>query len=253
MKESFADIVDYRFTAIMEDKLDDIESGDTTTEQVLSDFWTGFSRELDAANEAGGEHLALPLEETDMICEKCGAKMIVRNGRFGKFAACPNYPKCRNTKPLDKENKKDKEENTDEEKVEGTKKANAKKEVVKTDLKCEICGAELVVRSSKFGSFYACSNFPNCRYTQAIVEEVKGECPKCSGKLIKRRSRKAIFYGCEHYPECDFSSWDMPTDQKCPKCGKTLFRKKGKPQLICKGEGCDYTCEIEKEKKTKDE
>ena len=250
MKESFADIVDYRFTANMEDKLDSIESGDTTTEKVLAEFWTGFSRELEAANEAGGEHLALPLEETDMVCEKCGAKMVIRNGRFGKFAACPNYPKCRNTKPLESEKKNDKKE-VEEEKVEGTKEAPEKKEVVKTDLKCELCGGELVVRSSKFGSFYACSNFPSCRYTQPIVEEVQGECPKCSGKLIKRRSRKSIFYGCEHYPECDFSSWDMPTDKKCPNCNKTLFRKKGKPQLICKT--CDYTCEIEKEAKAKNE
>ena len=116
MKESFADIVDYRFTANMEDKLDSIESGDTTTEKVLAEFWTGFSRELEAANEAGGEHLALPLEETDMVCEKCGAKMVIRNGRFGKFAACPNYPKCRNTKPLESEKKNDKKE-VEEEKV----------------------------------------------------------------------------------------------------------------------------------------
>ncbi len=244
MKESFADIVDYKFTANMENKLDDIENGEVTTEQLLTEFWADFSRELEEAEKAGGEHLALPQEETDLVCEKCGAKMIVRSGRYGKFAACPNYPKCRNTKPLPGQEKPDEEAKEE-------KKPEAKKpEVQKTDLKCEICGGELVIRSGRYGSFYACSNFPSCRYTKPIVEETAGECPKCGGKLVKRRGRnKSVFYGCEKYPECDFSSWDIPTDEKCPKCGKALFRKKGKNMLVCVSGECDYTRETADEKK----
>ncbi len=249
MKESFADIVDYKFTANMEDRLDDIENGEVTTEQVLTEFWVDFSRELEEAEKAGGEHLAMPLEETDIICEKCGAKMVVRSGRYGKFAACPNYPKCRNTKPLPGQEKPVEEAVEKEEK----KPAPKKPEPQKTDLKCEICGGELVIRSGRYGSFYACSNFPTCRYTKQMIEESAGECPKCGSKLIKRRGRnRSIFYGCEKYPECDFSSWDAPTDEKCPKCGKTLFSKKGKNQLICATEGCGYIAELSDDKKNKE-
>ena len=251
MKESFADIVDYKFTANMENKLDDIENGDVSTEQLLTEFWAGFSKELEAAEAAGGESLALPQEETDIICSKCGAKMIVRSGRYGKFAACPNYPKCRNTKPLPGQEKPAEEPQAVEVKPE--KKAEVKKpEVQKTDLKCEICGGELVIRSGRYGSFYACANFPSCRFTKPMVEETAGECPKCHGKLVKRRGRnRSVFYGCEKYPECDFSTWDIPTDEKCPECGKTLFRKKGKAQLVCSGE-CKFTKEIADDKKKED-
>ena len=245
MKESFADIVDYKFTANMETMLDSIEDGRATTEEVLADFWTGFSKELDAALAAGGEHLAVPAEETDIICEKCGAKMVVRSGKFGRFAACPNYPKCRNTKPLDDEKAKKAEEPA-EEAIEAKKKP----EPQKTGLKCELCGGELVIRNGRYGSFYACANFPGCKYTKPMIEESLGECPKCGGKLIKRRGRnKAVFFGCEKYPECDFSTWDTPTDERCPKCGKTLFRRKG--SLVCAHEGCGFEKDAPVEKKQK--
>ena len=101
MKESFSDVVNYKFTAEMENDLDRIENGALTMESVLADFWVGFEKELESANEKMKDaELELPVEETDMICEKCGSRMIVKNGRFGKFAACPNYPQCKNTKPL---------------------------------------------------------------------------------------------------------------------------------------------------------
>jgi DNA topoisomerase-1 len=234
MKESFSDIVDYKFTANMENKLDDIEKGGATTEKVLSDFWKEFSKELTDAEANGGEHMAIPAEETDIICEKCGAKMVVRSGKFGKFAACPNYPKCRNTKPLASEAKPEKEETSE------TKPEKKKAEPQKTDKKCEICGAELVIRNGRYGSFYACSNFPSCHYTKPI-EETPGNCPICDAKLVKRHGRNhSTFYGCQNYPQCEFSTWDIPTEEKCPTCGKTLFAKKGKKQLVCLGQGCGF-------------
>jgi DNA topoisomerase-1 len=101
MMESFPDIVNYKFTADMETDLDRIESGELILEGVLADFWKGFEKELESANEKMKDaEVEVPVEETDIICEKCGSKMVVKNGRFGKFAACPNYPQCRNTKPL---------------------------------------------------------------------------------------------------------------------------------------------------------
>ena len=232
MKESFADIVDYKFTANMEDKLDDIEKGTATADAVLGEFWKDFSGELDEAEKAGGEKLTPSPVETDIICEKCGAKMVIRKGKFGEFAACPNYPKCRNTKPLGNAEKPAKEPE---------KPKAPKAEPKMTDEKCEICGAPLVIRSGRFGEFYACSNFPTCRYTRQIVEECEGECPNCGGKIIKRHGRNhSVFYGCSNYPKCNFSSWDIPTGEKCPKCGKTLFRKKGKDVLVCITEGCGF-------------
>ena len=100
MKNEFPDIVDYKFTANMEDSLDDIEKGQLSLEKVLTDFWADFEKELEKAEASDAGKIAIPAEETGMICEKCGAKMVVRTGKFGKFAACPNYPRCRNTKPL---------------------------------------------------------------------------------------------------------------------------------------------------------
>lgn len=243
MKNEFSDIVDYKFTANMEDSLDDIEKGETTLEKVLTDFWADFEKELKKAEESDAGKIAVPVEETDMICEKCGAKMVVRTGKFGKFAACPNYPRCRNTKPLAGAEKAPAEA-PDEKKPE-----TVKPEPQKTGLKCELCGADLVLRTGRYGSFYACSRFPECRYTKHINEETPGKCPKCGGGLVKRhgRSRASTFYGCENYPTCDFSTWDIPTPEVCPKCGKTLMRKKGKNLLVCSDKDCGYEREIPKD------
>ena len=244
MKNEFADIVDYKFTANMEDSLDDIEKGETSLEKVLTDFWADFEKELEKAEASDAGKIAIPAEETDMICEKCGAKMVVRTGKFGKFAACPNYPRCRNTKPLVNPEKPAADAAQEEKKP-----APEKPEPQKTGLKCELCGADLVLRTGRYGSFYACSRFPECRYTKHINEETPGKCPKCGGGLVKRhgRSRASTFYGCANYPACDFSTWDIPTAEVCPKCGKTLMRKKGKNLLVCSDKDCGYEREIPKE------
>ena len=239
MEDNFHSIVDYKFTANMETDLDKIEEGELEYINVLSDFWNGFKVDLEKAEEKiGSEDIKVPVEETDIICEKCGAKMVVRMGKFGKFAACPNFPKCRNTKPLT---------NPEEEKVE--EKKEPKKEVV-ADFKCEKCGSDMVLRSSRFGSFYACSKYPTCKFIKPIIKEIDVSCPKCSGKVITKYGKnKSVFYSCENYPSCDFSSWDMPTKEICPDCGKMLFKKKGKEQLICADKNCGYkvACEPQKE------
>ena len=238
MKENFDSIVDYEFTAEMENKLDAIEKGEQSLSGVLEDFWGDFSKQLEVATEKLAEiNIELPVEETDIICDKCGSRMVVKNGRFGKFAACPNYPRCRNTKPLTPAKP---EESEEEEQIE-EKKQNEKKPVV-ADFKCEKCGSDMVLRTGKFGSFYACANYPACRNTKQKTREIGVPCPECGAKIVTRYSRnKTAFYGCERYPECKFSSWDMPVEKKCPKCGKNLFHKKGKPQLICHDEKCGYT------------
>ena len=236
MLENFEKIVDYGFTAEMENSLDEIENGEETMHNVLDRFWADFSKQLEQAEKTIGENsIEIPPEETDFTCEKCGSRMIVRNGRFGKFAACPNYPTCRNTRPLTAP--------AVQESVEGEK-TEEKKEPVIADFKCEICGSDMVLRTGKFGSFYACSRYPECKFTKARVRETGVDCPKCGSKIVTKFGRNhTVFYSCEKYPECDFSSWDMPVKETCPDCGKLLFRKKGKNLLVCHDAACGYTRE----------
>ncbi len=233
MKDYFPDVVDSGFTADMENELDDIEKGETSLQRVLHDFWGSFEKELTHAEKAlGAQPLELPVEETDEICEKCGSKMIVKNGRFGKFIACPNYPKCKNTKPL--EQKKASEQSSQKEQT-TTVSAQA------TGMKCERCGAELVLRNGRYGSFYACSRYPECKFTKQQNKELDVNCPKCGQPLVTRYGRRRVFYGCSGYPNCDFSSWDLPTKETCPQCGGMLFFKKNKQLLICTKENCGYS------------
>ena len=151
--ENFPDIADSKFTAQMEDRLDDIENGKNNMLDVLNGFYGNFSEELDRAlGSVGAREVEVPAEETDIICEKCGSRMVVKNGRYGKFAACPNYPACKNTKPLAK-----------------TTEGLVEKKVEIADEKCELCGADMILRSGRFGSFYACSRYPACKNTRQKV------------------------------------------------------------------------------------
>ena len=225
MNKSFPDIVDYKFTASIENQLDEIENGNATMLDMLSKFYEGFSRELEEAEKTvSKETYEAPAEETDIICEKCGSRMIVKNGRYGRFAACPNYPECKNTKQLNKS---------------GT--AEAEKEPEIAPFKCEFCGSDVVVRQGRYGAFYACSRYPECKFTKQKVKSLGVSCPKCGRDIVTKYGRnKTVFYSCSGYPECDFSSWDLPTNEKCPQCGEMLYQKKGRALLVCKKEGCGY-------------
>ncbi len=233
MKEHFPEIIDYEFTADMEDKLDSIENKENTFLDVISTFYERFSRELKAAEAAttGKKKVALPAEESDIVCEKCGAKMVYKRGRYGRFLACPNFPSCRNTKAVDGT---------------GDVVEQEKPTPEVADFKCELCGGDMVLRTGKYGSFYACSNYPECKFTKQIVIEIGVDCPKCGGKIVARRTKgRSLLYSCEKYPECDFSSWDMPLREKCPDCGEPLYYRKSKKCVICKNHECEYTREEE--------
>ena len=231
MIQSFPDIVNYKFTAEMESDLDGIEQGNVAMKGVLEDFWKDFERELSEANEKMKDaELDVPVEETDIICDKCGSKMVVKNGRFGKFAACPNYPQCKNTKPLVSPEKEAQKE---------------KKQQVVADFKCELCGGDMVQRSGRYGSFFACANFPACSFTKQKTRDIGVSCPKCGSKIVMKNGKnKTVFYSCEKYPTCDFSSWDMPTDERCPDCGEILYRKKGQNILFCHTKSCGFKKEV---------
>ena len=131
----------------------------------------------------------------------------------------------------------------------------AEKEMEKIEIKdepagedCEKCGSPMVIKMGRYGKFMACSNFPDCRNTKAIVKEIGVKCPKCKdGEVVERKSKKGrIFYGCSNYPECDFISWDKPVGRDCPKCDHHLVvRKKGRSsQVVCSN--CDYKEEVQK-------
>ena len=160
--------------------------------------------------------------------------MIVKNGRFGKFAACPNYPACKNTKPLTRQ---------------GDGLIEKKPEIA--PMKCELCGADMILRNGRYGSFYACSRYPECKFTKQKVKELGVKCPECGAELVTKYGKnRTVFYSCSRYPECKFSSWDIPTNEKCPKCGGMLLRKKGKNLLVCRNPECDYRAEAPAETET---
>lgn len=225
MIESFPDIVDYKFTASMEDKLDDIENGKASMHDTLSEFYVDFKKELDKAEATISKgDIELPVEETDIICEKCGSRMIVKNGRYGKFAACPNYPTCKNAKqlrsPSDEADKKPPE---------------------LAPFKCELCGSDVVLRQGRYGSFYACTKYPECKFTRQKIRTIGVPCPLCGKDIVMKHGRnKSVFYSCSGYPDCTFSTWDIPLNEKCPNCGAPLYQKKSKGTVVCKADGCGY-------------
>mgnify|MGYP004460024131 FL=1 len=229
MTEYFPKIVDLTFTAGMEEELDEIANGKTTVSSVLSGFYKDFAADLANAEEkAPDREKETAAQTTDLICEKCGAVMVVKIGRYGKFAACPNYPACRNTKPLTEEKEQ--------------------KPLKKTGEKCELCGADMVIRPGRYGNFYACSRYPECKNTKQIRHPVGVKCPKCGGEILQRSGKnRRIFYSCENYPTCDFSSWDLPLRESCPRCGKLLFAKKGKNLILCHDRACGYKREMTEE------
>jgi len=178
MMEYFQNIVDYKFTADMEEQLDSIEEGKKDWRTILRDFYIPFEELLKRADEEITK-IEIEDEESDIKCDKCGAKMVIKTGRYGKFLACPNFPDCRNTKPL--------------------------------------------------------------------VEEIDASCPKCGGKIVIRKTKKGRkFYGCDNYPNCDFVSWDPPVKEPCPNCGSYMLLKSrpGKGEIIvCSNKECGYTVE----------
>ncbi len=240
MCDNFEDIVDYGFTASMEDSLDEIENGTKDMLEVLNEFYKGFEKDIKSALEnIDRENYKLPVVETDIECEKCGSKMVIKSGRFGKFAACPNYPACRNTKALDKDGNLV----TNEEKTADLKSAP-------DDIKCDVCGGPMVIRKGRFGQFYACASYPKCNGTKPITKEIDVPCPLCSSKLVIRHGRnRTTFYSCTGYPKCKFTSCDVPTTEKCPVCGGMLLQKRGKEGVyVCHNKECSYN---EKKKKAK--
>ncbi len=221
MIDGFPKIVDYDFTARMEDDLDLIENGKEDYHDTLYNFYSDFVEQLHNADRTLEKvEYKKPVIETDIICEKCGARMVVKEGRYGKFAACPNFPKCRNTKRLGKDGKAEPEKEPE-------------KEII-CDEKCPNCGNDMILRKGAYGSFFACRNYPDCKTTKPYYKDTGFACPKCGKRVVTKMSKnRRTFFACEGYPECDFSCWDTLTNEKCPKCGAMVLKKKNKESRYC--------------------
>lgn len=224
----FSDIMDVGFTANMESKLDDIEDGGKIWQKVVGEYYNGLEDKIAAAM---GDSFSLKAadEVSDVICENCGSRMVYKNGKFGRFLACPNFPKCRNTKALDENgNVVDKE---------------SPKQPEQTGVICDKCGSPMVLRHGKFGDFLACSAYPKCKNIKNIqTNEDYGKCPDCGKPLKRIISGKGAFYGCTGYPDCKFTSLYPVSDKKCPDCGGYMVKRsyKGKNYLVCAKKDCGH-------------
>lgn len=186
LKDKMPNIVNVKYTSKMEEDLDKIDSGEKNYIDMIRRYYEDFEAPLEQAKkDMQGVKIKLKEEETDEVCEKCGRKMVVKVGRFGKFLACPGYPECKNTKPL--------------------------------------------------------------------VLRTKAKCPRCGGDVIEKKTRKGTtFYGCSNYPDCNFMTWDVPSDEVCPRCGKSLFRRKGNVLYCPDTEGCGFTKPVSRKKKSEE-
>ncbi|WP_367710236.1 type I DNA topoisomerase [Helicobacter pylori] len=220
LEKHFEEIVDSKFSASLEEELDNIAQNKADYQQVLKDFYYPFMDKI----EAGKKNIISQKvhEKTGQSCPKCGGELVKKNSRYGEFIACNNYPKCKYVKQT--ENASD----------------GANQEL------CEKCGGEMVQKFSRNGAFLACSNYPECKNTKSlkntpnakeVIEGVK--CPECGGDIALKRSRKGSFYGCNNYPKCNFLSNHKPINKRCEKChylmSERIYRKKKAHECIkCK-------------------
>lgn len=218
LKKYFEGIINVYFTANLENWLDKIAEGKATYKKVMTDFYKVFAAELQSANVEAEKDKKENQEVSDVTCEKCGAKMIVKMGRYGKYLACPNYPNCKNIKPYSL--------------------AEGPEEV--SDVKCDACGTLMVYRTGPYGRYLKC---PSCGANKAIVIDTGIVCPKChEGHMVQRRSHRGrIFYGCSRYPKCDMALWNEPINQFCETCGAIMTKKTyktGKEVISCSNPDC---------------
>ena len=254
----FPDIMDVKFTANMEEKLDDIEYGGKVWQNVVGEFYDGFEDKIAAAN---GDSFSLKAadEVSNVKCDKCGAFMVIRNGKFGKFLACPNYPKCKNTKPIEVLTGGEAKPQTDGDSFSlrpssGSVAPEEQSTPEATGEVCEKCGRPMVLRKGRYGNFLACSGYPECKNirnltgTKSETDGDYGKCPKCGKPLKKIVTRKATFYGCTGYPDCSFTSFDPVAEEKCPECGAyTVVKELKNGKFIkCSNKDCGYKREIDK-------
>ena len=277
LTESFPDLMDVKYTARLEEELDEIEDGKLNWVDALREFSTHFGKRLKTAETSmrNVKQEAIPTDET---CDKCGKPMVIRWGKFGRFMACSGYPECKNTKELDKPG----EEGSSEEEEEAPTcdkcgKPFAKKRgrfgmfwactgypdckntmrIAKEgqppakppeplDEECPRCGKNLVRRSGRYGPFVSCSGYPGCKYVQGTDTGVKCIRKGCEGWLVRKRSRRGAFFGCDQYPKCRETFPGRPISRECPECKRPFLlvrTAKGSTdpeELFCSDKECGH-------------
>ncbi|HKD06606.1 MAG TPA: type I DNA topoisomerase [Bryobacteraceae bacterium] len=276
--ESFNDIFDVRYTARMEEELDEIEEGKLDWRDAMGEFYERFTRDLENA-ETNMTNIKRMEKPTDLTCDKCGKPLVIKWGKHGSFLACTGYPECTYTRELTVDlpdlDGADLSEQGDEEYCQNcgrpmvlkkgrfgtffacsgypdcktTKQigGSQKKPDVILDEKCPQCGNNLVQKYGRFGEFTACSNYPACKFVKQKTIGVK--CPECSeGEVVERRSKRGkTFYGCSRYPDCNFVAWSRPVAERCPDCGNSYLVEKYLKSgafFQCPASGCKYKREM---------
>ncbi len=226
--KNFPDLMEFEFTARLEEELDHINEGQLDWLTYLKSYYSLLKKDLSEAMKSEGvKGKGIPVED---VCPECGRQLVIKEGRYGRFRSCSGYPECRYRESM------------------------LKREVQPLDEKCPVCGSNLVIRSGKYGTFVACSNYPQCTYTKKEKVDTGISCPSgCGGTIVRRKTKKGkIFFGCSNFPKCRFATWDEPLARPCPKCGQAFILRrhtiKGKPYLYCSNERCDYKEEVEEER-----
>lgn len=224
--EHFKDVMDYDFTAGMENKLDEIAEKKAKWDKVLKDFYEPFVKIVADAKQ-NMERINI---ESDIKCPNCGKPMVVRTSRFGsQFLGCSGYPECKTMMPL----------NATQE--------SAQQEPEVCEEKCEKCGSDMIYKVGPYGKYMECTN-ADCKNRKRVVISTGVKCPKCGGEIVQRKSKYGkIFYGCNKYPDCDFVLWNEPTGDICPDCGSLLVKKVLKKGTFveCSSKTCKYSKELD--------
>lgn len=228
----FADIMDYKFTAGMETKLDEIAEQKAVWDKVLEDFYAPFIEEVNKALQTG-ERVKI---ESKIKCPNCGKPMVLRTSKFGtQFLGCSGYPECKTMMSLNALS----EETSD---------GDEAKEPEVCEEKCEKCGSDMVFKTGPYGKYMECTN-SECKHRKPYRKSTGVKCPKCGeGTIVERKSKRGtVFYGCDKYPNCDFTLWNKPTGEKCPECGSLLVKKTMKKGdvIACSNIKCGYKKECE--------
>ncbi|MBU4494775.1 MAG: type I DNA topoisomerase [Acidobacteria bacterium] len=219
--ENFPDLMEFKFTARLEEALDTIAEGQTNWQEYLKTYYGLLDQDLEKAMQKDSiKPQGIPAEEN---CPECGKQLVIKEGRYGRFKACTGYPDC------------------------SYKQSMIKKESKPLEETCPECGSQMVERQGKFGAFVACSNYPECKYIKKEAKDTGISCPNngCEGTLIHRKTRRGkLFYGCSRFPKCKYATWDDPQNKPCPKCGRPFLLKKTRAKepvsIYCGNEECDY-------------
>jgi DNA topoisomerase I len=227
--KNLPDIINVKFTAMMEEELDKVAQGELTRDKVLFDFYEPFQKDL---KEFGGKEVSRRAVETDIKCSTCKNILVIRFSRSGEFLGCSKYPECKFTTNFERNEKG----------IITMKKPEVTEE---TDISCPNCGKKLVQKMGKFGPFMACPGYPDCKYIHQ--ETMKMPCPQCKSKVAKRKWRRGSFWGCTGYPKCKFSIFGEIKEEPCPKCKSPYLlvtkNKDKNEKLSCPNKECGYVKE----------